>query len=269
MRVRLSPSAVESYRLFLDTEWMTRDRLVAQIQEPFKENLATCVGTTVHKYIELGDKATPHWWADKVVDPDDIIEVPRKLDGKWQGFRVLKRSVDEAMANIFVQLHEIKDFKEDLVSVWGDEITLTAKADGATGMKLWEWKTTSKSLQMGNYRDSVQAPLTMMVLDYPVMEFVAFQMAQDKKLGHWYVKNSDRTGDIPWSDTMEEYLMELLNGCISFYRENGLEHFLHPWEDVKAAAIEVASGARDEGEALEQYGPRYVEAAASLARSAQ
>ena len=53
-RLRVSPSMLESYRLYTTEDWFDTDRMVAQITEPFIETPEMKLGTDVHRFIETG-----------------------------------------------------------------------------------------------------------------------------------------------------------------------------------------------------------------------
>lgn len=206
---RVSPSMLESYRLYLNEDWMTTERFVEGLTS-FVETPEMRLGTAVHRYIEDGTESD-----EFLIDYSSIDPVISDITG--------------------FMVHEMRGSKI-LHTMYGDVI-VNAISDAVVGNKMYEWKTTAKSLQMGKYHDSVQWKLCAWVFGFSLIEYRAMQLAKDKKSEVWSVKNWDRL-PLVWSDPHFREIQFLVDGVIGFCINQKLEECIQP--KYMAGVLEVA-----------------------------
>jgi len=107
------------------------------------------------------------------------------------------------------------------------EVQINAIADAVVGNLGYEWKTTSKSIQLDKYIEAPQWKACCWVFGLPAMEYRILQMAKDRKTGVFSVKKSEAIQMI-YSPYHFTELQFLVNTFIDFCLSQGLEDYIKP-----------------------------------------
>ncbi len=205
---RASPTWLNAYKLYLNTDWMTTEKLVSQIRSEEPPNEQMLLGTAVHKYIEDGSHS--------------------------EEFDIDYASIDEVMADLRldVMLHELRGSR-NLMTEYG-EIQINSLADGILGLMLYEWKTTTGTIQLDKYIDSMQWKVCAWVFELPRIEYRIMQLKQGRKKDDttWKVTKSEVL-PLVWNDRDMIEINHMVNGFIDFCLRTDLEAFIQPRDEVQ------------------------------------
>lgn len=200
MRLKLTPSRLESYRLFMTEDWMTEQKLVEDLRG-FKETPQMRLGSAFHELVEKGhNHSYPEYSFCKLPENEHLKQLS---------------STD--------MIHEISARRSMIID--GQEVVISTRADGAIGNKLLELKTTENSLQMNKYANSCQWRFCLWAMGLPFIEYLAVQLKQDNDQS-WFVKNFDRTGNLYWCDSLMDEMKDIARGLIEFYCKHDLANHI-------------------------------------------
>lgn len=199
---KVSPSMMESVRLYRDEDWFTTERLVRQISEPFKEDEGMRLGTAIHKFIEDGTQSDE--------------------------FQIHYQSVEDHFVDLDMSLmtHEVKEY--GAIETSFGLVQLNSKADGIIGVQGYEWKTTAKSPNLDSYINSIQWKATCYVLGLEQIEYRVMQIAFDINADHWYVKKCEKI-PLVFSPSHIEEIRSVADFTIDTYINLGYEDQIKPY----------------------------------------
>jgi len=210
--IRVSPSLLESYRLFMSEDWFTVEKMDDAIVGEFVPNRPIRLGQAYHHMLE-------HW---------------RKYKGKGvvviDGFAL---DFDGCMFPNFDLMNDSAVFevygKKNLDTSYG-LVSVASKADCLMGNQLIEVKTTEKYYSYEKYADSAQWKLCAWVFGF---ERVNYRVQKLKDQGGYI--ECIQFDDIPlvFSPSLESDIVDLIHGLIGYHYERGLEWWLQPYQERK------------------------------------
>lgn len=177
---RISTTTLESYRLFRTSDWFTHEMFVERLTSPFIENEAMRVGSAFHKLLEERP-------AENVCNGYEFIETPNA-------------KLTEALNLIPAGVPELKIAKL-YMSDFG-MVQIVAQADLLHGNCVHEYKTSSKSIDIGKYEKSLQWQIYMDIFEADQFKYWLFKLVKDRGNEKKYI--------------VQNYL------CPTFYRFKGM-----------------------------------------------
>lgn len=202
--IRISPSVLESYRLYTVEDWFDTQRLYDQLSKPFEETEAMLLGRAFHSVIEK----PPLSWDEQTVERDGFVF----------------ESV--SMPRFDFKVKEVKDTK--VIETKYGPVTIATKADAIDGNVVNEIKTSTKSIDPLKYIYSVQWKCMCYVFGVSIARFRCFQLRKNKN-GIYSVVSSPTTGRLIFGPNMIIEIKELIEGFIQFCITKDLTDILKPW----------------------------------------
>lgn len=226
--IKLSPSLLESYRLFRTEDWFTQEKIIESISGEFIPTPAVKLGLAYHEMIETF--TTSHMMYIEHGNPGK-----EELTAECSGYRFayepcVKPVLDFLKAGC---MHEVSGEREFPTSY--GPVMIRTRADAVLGNIGGEWKTTSKSIQIAKYMDSAQWKLCAWTLGLAAMDYRVVQLYV-RKDGIVDVKNSDHIQMI-WNDSLLVELSDLIHGLIDLHYQLGLEEYLKPFNERKKVTV--------------------------------
>ncbi len=168
MKLRLSITTLESFRLFQTTEWMTEERLLDQLTGKFESNPAMTFGSAYHRLIEKGfeieNGLTTGFSAEYPDQPKiDFLNVSDKITQPALDFRLKHPLIS----------NEYKVVKN--LDILGHEIQLVAKCDGLEGAIIHEHKTTP-NVDYDKYYNSYQWRFYCDIFGLDIVQYNVFEL---------------------------------------------------------------------------------------------
>ena len=154
--MRLSPTIFESFRLLRTQDWMTTDRIIEELTEPWRDTPAMRRGRAVHKWLELAGQGIPP---------------PRSL-----GIRF------ECDADLLKPFGFESRLERPMP--WGTLVGVAdALAHDTPGSKMWivEYKTSTRESDPEKFIESRQAVALLALWPYAVgVRYEVFRIASAK-----------------------------------------------------------------------------------------
>jgi len=218
--IRVSPSLLESYRLYLTGDWMSTEQLVQKITGSFAPTPEIYLGWAYHHMLE--NFGETHEMYFEYGNPQDS-EILVTSDDHTFAYEPCVAPVADFLEAKCV--HEVKGVKE--METEHGTVSIATKADAIWGNIGGEWKTTQKSIVLAKYMDSVQWKLCCWALGLVQMDYRIVQLFK-RKDGIWDVKNSDSIS-MTWNDSHMDEILDLISGLVHFHQQQGLEYYLVPY----------------------------------------
>lgn len=220
--IRVSPSLLESYRLYLTGEWMSTEMLVEKITSKFQPTPEILLGWAYHHLIE--QHTDLHEMYIQYGNPSE-----HEMRAVSDGFTFAYESVIEPVVDWLrvSPVHEVYGTRE-LLTQYGP-VSVATKADAVHGIQGAEWKTTGKAIDIQRYMDSVQWKLCAWALHLTTMDYRVLKLKQ-RKDGIWYADDHQAV-QLVFTDSLMDEVIDLIHGLIDFHHQQGLQDFLLPYHD--------------------------------------
>ena len=167
---RLSPTLLDSYRLYCEQDWMSLPDIEARIRrEPMLPTPAMGLGKAFH----------------------EIAEGVRTIFGDWyltDEMRFDRKSADQAIALIPPGVSEVPCARIMDSTIYGP-VQLSGRVDRLVGLTPWEIKTKTEILDPERYADSLQWLAYAWMLGVREVQYLLVQL--EEKGGIWRVKDAD------------------------------------------------------------------------------
>lgn len=218
--IRVSPSLLESYRLFMTEEWFTVERMREAITGKFEPTPQILLGQAYHKMLE---NFTSVHEMHLVHGNPTSAEMTVTQDGFTFAYEACVEPVaDFLRANA---VHEVYGTME--IRTQFGVVSVATKADAVWGNIGGEWKTTESAIQLAKYMDSVQWKLCAWTLGLRAIDYRIMRMEQ-REDGVWTVADSNSVQCI-WSDSLKAEVLDLIHGLIEFHHAQDLRAYLLPY----------------------------------------
>lgn len=170
--LRIPATRLESFRLYKTTDWMTEEKLLAEIKGAEAQTPEMARGSAFDKVLaKPGEYRMGSFYV-------------------CDGFRFVGQSIDDAIEYIepkaFWQYKSVREYE-----VNGTVVELVCKADALYGLKAWEIKTTEQSItaeKSNRYLQSLQWKAYVEVFGLWAFEYLIFQLTDDA--GLWSVRET-------------------------------------------------------------------------------
>lgn len=218
--IRLSPSLLESYRLFRTEEWFTTEKMVESITGDFKPTPQILLGRAYHKMLENYTSLHEMYFAYGC--PHD-----QEMTANQDGFTFAYEPCVAPVADFLKAhaVHEVYGTKE--LQTGHGLVSIATKADAVWGNLGGEWKTTESAIQIQKYMDSAQWKLCAWALGLKAIDYRILRLEQ-RADEVWTVADSDAIQCV-WSDSLLADLVDLADGLIDFHKTQGLDKYLLPY----------------------------------------
>ena len=209
--LRLTPSLLDAFRLYRDTDRKTLSSLEAQIKgEPITQTPAMRLGLAFHKVAEGEFYYEDHGTGEH--------------DGFYyaDGLRFDMSSTDDALLLRGSGVAEVW-CSRPLLTVHYQPL-LRGRADWISGAVPWEIKTKDKTFTPEDYADSLQWPCYLHMLDAEECHYLLVQLEEHTE-GTWWVKDADVLPLYRYAG-MEENLMQWASRFMDFCESRHLLSYL-------------------------------------------
>lgn len=190
--LRVSPSLLESYRLYATGEWMSLQDIEGRIKrEPITPTPEMRLGTAFHAIAEHADILTEGCY-------------------EMDGFLFDAPSVNAALALLPRGVCEVPCSR--ILKVGSDPVLIGGRIDRVAGEVAWELKTKTKPFEPERFADSLQWQCYAWMLGVPQVRYLLVELTEsgDK----WAVRNADTLGLYAYLDmesTLRQWTALLLN----------------------------------------------------------
>jgi hypothetical protein len=168
MKLRISITTLESFRLFQTSEWFSEEKFLDQITGEFVANPAMNFGTAYHRLIEKGFEIENGLTTG--FDPQYPNET--KIDFLNAKFEITQPAIDFRNKHPLIS-NEMKVVKN--ITMMGHEIQLVAKCDGLEGYIIHEHKTTTNS-DFDKYYSSYQWRFYCYIFGLDIVQYNIFEL---------------------------------------------------------------------------------------------
>lgn len=225
--IRVSPSLLESYRLFLTEDWFTVEKMRDDISKEFTPTPQIMLGNAYHKMVENFTNAH-----EMYAEHGNPGEKPMLVE--QDGYLFQYEPCTEPVRDFLDArcVHEVYG-RRNLTTRFG-EVSVATKADAVHGNVGGEWKTTEKSIQIRKYMDSVQWKLCCWALHLRAIDYRIVKLKQTDD-GSWTVVDSDQI-QMLWCDSLMDEIIWLIDGLIDFHHTQELSEYLVPYYQRQKAA---------------------------------
>lgn len=188
--IRTSATELETFRLFLEGDFIDQEELLSRLRGERTENLKMRAGTAFHAFLEnAGD------FSGDEVEQDGFVFLLK-----------LKTSIALPV------IREVKTERGYLLD--GQEVVLVAKADALNGRTVWDHKL-SDGFDADRYTDSLQWRAYLSLFGCNTFTYNVFEGGEVKK------KKQQRAGKVVWSvDELHQF---------SCHRYPGMDQELSDW----------------------------------------
>jgi hypothetical protein len=196
---------LESYRLFIEEDWMPEADLLATIRGEYSWTPEMRIGTAYHSILKRPQRA---------------------LSGCYEadGFRFEDAAIENMLGRIEPGLFEVKTTKEVMVPGYGF-VTLVTKCDHIRGSAISEFKTTLDSFDSEKYLASYQWRVMSLLFD---ASLVTYHVALLKEDGDRFILRSLESLNVFPYPQLEADVRELLKEFCSYVKRRGLTEYLTP-----------------------------------------
>ena len=206
--LRLTPSLLDSFRLYCDFDFKSLSELEAQIKgEPVTQTPAMRLGSAFHKVAE-----------------GDIDLGVGEHDGFYRADGLLfdVATTDDALALRGPGVAEVWCSKP-LLTVPHQPL-LRGRCDWISGTVPWEIKTKDKTLEPDYYVKSLQWPCYLHMLDAEECRYLLVQL-EERVEGTWWVRDADVLPLFRYAG-MEDMIVSWATRMIHFCESRGLLSYL-------------------------------------------
>lgn len=201
--MRISTTAIESYRLFMqpEQEWMTEQSLIDSILGKFVPNQAVLIGSAFGHILE-----TP-----------DPFRVPGGYEYRAQFFS------DATMAPALALMDRRAVYEAKATKRYG-RCDVVAMADQLLGSQLIEHKTTLSTFDFDKYADSYQWRFMVDIFEPSVVTYHVFLLHEERD-GSISLKGTETFNLYPYAGLHQD-CCALLRDFVSFVELRGLAGYL-------------------------------------------
>ncbi|MFP4527698.1 MAG: hypothetical protein ACLFQX_04045 [Candidatus Kapaibacterium sp.] len=220
--LRISVTTLESFRRFLQEEWLSEQKLISQIKREEPPSIHMAIGTAFHDILEH-----PHERV-KYDDKKDIHYF--ESGGIVFPFETITKAYDQISYRYPFEVKTTKDYIVD-----GEAVRVVAMADQLIGNIACEHKTTYGNFDCARYAESYQWRyycdlFSSDIVIYKVFEFPRLnQSKMDLRLKDMHIFSMWRYPG------METDLKLLLGHFVGWVKFRKLEAYLTPKEYADAA----------------------------------
>ena len=219
--LRISATTLESYRLYLTTEWMTHEKLILQIKEEEPISPAMTLGTAFDKIMER---------PAKYLLPSETGEEFYVCDGYKFDADSMDNALDYTERRAIVQYKAVREYE-----INGTCVELVCKADALYGVVAWDYKARTKPLDADkamDYMKSLQWKAYTEV--FGLQKFVYLVSHISESNGVCFVEETVPIVLYPY-DGLASELFNYLAYFVQFIEENRLEMYFQ--QKKKAIAV--------------------------------
>jgi hypothetical protein len=223
MTMTIGTTMLESFRLFMhpDNEWMTEDRLLADIRGEFHPTYEMMLGTAYGRAIEKPEKwrlKTDAMGPNMEVYPAGSYRVPVKGDDGWHEFFFRAPMVDRALSMLDRSgVFEVRGQAEY------DGWIVVAKLDQISGTRINENKTTTKYFDFDKYAPSCQWRFYLDIFGADAFTYNVFEIRE--KFGEYSLGNVESFNLFPY-EAMHQDCLTLVRQFKAYVQKRGLEGVL-------------------------------------------
>jgi hypothetical protein len=206
--MRISTTTIESYRNFIENDWLSQDEFIEQLKGKFEATRKMNLGTAFHNILE---NPVPHFVAKKGLYVSD-------------GFEFQKKDIESATAKVnYAFPFEIKATK--VYNIQGIDITVVAKADQLEGRKGNEHKSTWSAFSYDKYAESVQKAIYCDVFE---LDRVVYKVWEFSDLVSGIRFNGYHEFFFPYSEADIKRALSYLHELVNFIHIHNLESYFQP-----------------------------------------
>lgn len=220
--IRITPSLLESFRLYLTEEWFTTEKMVEAITGDFVPTPQIRLGQAYHKMIE--DHASVHEMYFKHGNPHE-----QEMLVSQDGYKFAYEPCIQPVRDFLEAGCQQEVYGTRILETAHGPVSIATKADAVWGNMGGEWKTTEKPIQIQKYMESVQWKLCAWALHLRSMDYRVIQLFE-REDQVWDVKNYEAVQMI-WSESLMKEVIWIINGLIDFHFSQGLSEYLKPYKE--------------------------------------
>lgn len=195
-RLRASVTHIEAVRKFRTEDWMTYDKLMAQLRGGEEPSAVRDAGTALHSFLETA------------VPPLEVENV------ESEGFRFT------FACDLSVPLRTFRELRGSRVyDVGGVELEVRAKVDGLEGAEIDDHKLTGSTFDAENYFESYQWRLYLSIFRVDVLHFNVFTAKEGKTDHDWTIREFNRFTMTRYPELEDDVRYELFR-YIDFAKEH-------------------------------------------------
>jgi hypothetical protein len=233
MKLRISPSTLESYRNYLNGNYelwgKNQADLKAELLGGFTGNAATSLGTVVHAFIE--GELQYH-----IAETGNALLKDKELDNTWQFSEQSLQVLQQIRKDYEEAAHELP-LRHIVTLPDGTQVEMNMRIDALEGLTVTDFKTSKSPKKWGDYSDSLQWRCYCMALpEVNLVQYVVLEFKHnDPEKLHTDVKV--KTFDYLPEQDNDQRVMTYLNSFVDWVKSDPelLEHFIqHEGEDKDA-----------------------------------
>lgn len=208
-RVRISATTLESFRLFMEGDWMPESDLIASIKGEFKPNHAVLLGMAFHSVLETPEKF--------------------KTEGGYccGGYAL----GDDIMVPALALFDRRGVFECKTTKLYGEH-TIVARADQLLGNGIIENKTTLSTFDFDRYAASCQWRIMVDLFEASQVTYNVFCLNEDAH-GIIELKSIETFNLYPYAELRRD-CDELVQRFVEYVTARGLTEWLQERDYAKA-----------------------------------
>lgn len=212
--LKLSPSLLDAYRLYLSMDWQTDGKLQSSIRREFRGNAATDLGHGLHNMFE-NCATTSKGELVGVAESGTVYQFGESFREHVQAYADLK------------PIHELWSTKE--IEYGGRTIRINMRCDGLKGLDLLEIKSTSQ-INYEKFYESVQWKAYMWSFGSHSVTYMVYAPAKpDRETGVIELRDYayytiPRPKD--FNATVRNEILPLIAGLIDYCENNNLMDYI-------------------------------------------
>lgn len=214
-KLKVSPSLVGSYGLYLDNDWMTDEKLQSSIRREFSGNAATSLGTAVHHMFEFCQEAKDGMSLEGVNEQGENVV----FGESWREHVYAYAEINP--------IHEVWATKE--IELNGDQVQINMRCDGLKGLDLFEIKSTS-SISYEKFYESPQWKFYMWAFGSQSVTYMVYAPSKPDRFTGVVELRDYAYFEIPrpmdFDRVVSADLMPLIAGLIDYCENNNLMAYI-------------------------------------------
>lgn len=216
--MRVSATTLESFRLYMEADFMPEAELIETIQGVFRPNKKMMLGQAFGRCLEKPEKYRQ--------DAGEFAEapyyrVPIRVGEEWVEY-IFSEAMMQPCLDVFDRrgVFEAKATKE-----YGD-VTVVAKVDQLLGTGIIENKTKLSQFDFDKYQESYQWRFMLDLFDGATsVSYNVFLLHEDKDDGSYSLKDIEQFTLYPYPDLHQD-CVEMVGRFTEYVKQRGLEDVL-------------------------------------------
>jgi len=213
--LRISPSKIGSYALYLSQDWMTDERFQEGLTGKFEGNEATSLGTALHHMFENCSEQR-------------LSKTPFGINE--QGEKVFFSADYLPHLEAYHEIDPIHEmWGRKTIEIGGDSIEINTRCDGIKGLDLFEIKTTKSTISYDSYADSTQWKFYMWIYESEAVTYMVYVPRKSKE-GPYMELMNHAYFTIPrpmdFESVVSKDILPLIAGFIGYCENNNLMSYI-------------------------------------------